>query len=221
MLSCRQPVPWVRVSVHRRGANQTRAWLRAVRRAVEEHIRAGDHEAAIGLLERTLSSTSLPQAARGELALTLARTAVDGLRSDRTTRVLRQIVNEVELAPGLRGEVRLDLGLLKYTQAGQCLEGREELRAAVEELSARPALAARAMAALGMPSWPGAPLAENMSWLGRAVDTAAASGDGAARMAAHVNWVAAQIDCGVPGAGELARQLPRSYDGCGGRDGPG
>lgn len=209
-LARRQPVPWVAVAAHWRRAHRMRAWSRAVRQAAEEQVAAGDIEAAIGLLSRTVSVPELPQAARGRLALLLARSAVDGLRSDRTMRVLRELVEDVELPPGLRGEVRLDLGLLQYTQAGRCLEGRDELHLAIEELAARPQLAARAMAALGMPSWPGAPLAENLSWLRRAVRTAEQSGDGIARLAAHVNWVAARLDCGEPHAERIARELPRT-----------
>ncbi len=209
VLARRQPVPWTRLAHHRRSCGQARGWLRSVERAARGAAQAGDHQAAISLLEETLADALLPQAARPRLALLLARSAVVGLRSDQTVEVLRRIVDDKVLPTELRGEIRLDLGLLLSNQVGRGGEGRAELERAVDELQGRPALAARAMSALAMPYWPGGSLAENLAWLERAEVAAAESGDPVVRAAVAANRAAALMSAGDPAAWALVEQLPR------------
>ncbi|WYB32330.1 hypothetical protein V6574_25850 [Streptomyces sp. SM1P] len=82
-----------------------------------------------------------------------------GLRSDQTVEVLEQIVRDADLPPAVRGELRLDLGLMLSNQMGRFAEGWRVLEVAAAELrEVRSVLAARAMAALVTPYWPGASL---------------------------------------------------------------
>ncbi|GGK22520.1 helix-turn-helix transcriptional regulator [Streptomyces camponoticapitis] len=205
MLAAREPVPWARIARHWRGGGRTEDWLRAA-----EHL-VNEDEAAVALLEEALDAGGLPPEKRGRLALTLARGAVLGRRSDGTARVLRGIVEDPALPAADRGEIRLELGLLLHNRKRRFEEGREELRAAAEELAeaGRPALAALAMAALANPFFPGASLAENVVWLERAEAAAEASGDHAARTATAACRATVLMNTGDPEAWRLVERLPR------------
>ncbi|MFF3323690.1 LuxR C-terminal-related transcriptional regulator [Streptomyces sp. NPDC002889] len=209
VLAHRQPVPWVRLARHRRHGGQVRGWLRAVEQAALQCQAAGDHQAAIDLLEDTLSRTTVPLGARARLAPLLAHSAVLGLRSDQTVTVLRQILDEQSLPAAVRGEIRLDLGLVLCNQAVAGLQGWLELQQAVEELEERPVLAARAMSALAMPLLPAVPLERNLYWLHRAEKAAADSGDAEAVTAVTANRAGALMYVGDPAAWQVLERLPK------------
>lgn len=206
VLAAHEPPPtWARIARHWRGGGRTADWLRAA-----EHLEHDD-EAAVSLLEEALETGGLPPDRRGRLALALARGAVLGCRSDGTTRILRGIVEDPALAAADRGEIRLELGLLLHNRKRCFEEGRAELRRAAEELAGagRPALAALAMAALANPFFPGASLAENVTWLERAETAAEASGDRAARTATAACRATVLMNTGDLEAWRLVARLPR------------
>lgn len=205
MLAAREPVPWARIARHWRGGGRTEDWLRAA-----EHL-VDDDEPAVALLEEALVMGSLPPDSRGRLALTLARGAVLGRRSEGTARVLRGIVEDPALPAADRGEIRLELGLLLHHRKRRFAEGRTELRRAAHELAEaeRPALAARAMVALANPFFPGASLAENVVWLERAEAAADASGDRVARTATRACRATVLMNTGDLEAWRLVARLPR------------
>ncbi|WP_328393860.1 LuxR C-terminal-related transcriptional regulator [Streptomyces sp. NBC_00390] len=211
-LAHRQPVPWVRLARHRRHGGQVRGWLRAVEHAALQCQAAGDHQAAIDLLEDTLSRTTVPIGARARLAPLLAHSAVLGLRSDQTVTVLRQILDEQSLPAAVRGQIRLDLGLLLCNQAVAGMQGWLELQKAVEELQERPVLAARAMSALAMPLLSAVPLEQNVYWLHRAERAAEESGDAEARTAVAANSAGTLMYVGDPAAWKVLEHLPKDTD---------
>ncbi|WP_263167788.1 helix-turn-helix transcriptional regulator [Streptomyces sp. SCSIO ZS0520] len=205
----RQPVPWAAVARHRRACGRVKGWLRAVERAATEATAAGRHPEAIALLERTLASAAVPPRARGRLAPMLSRSAVVGLRSDETVQVLTQIVQDEDLPAVVRGEVRLDLGLLLCNQVGLGVEGWGELERASDELrEERPDLSARAMSALAMPYWPISSLATHKEWMDGAEEAAADSGDVAVRAAVAAGRASLAMSYGDPGAVDLLKTLP-------------
>ncbi|MFF3689752.1 ATP-binding protein [Streptomyces sp. NPDC002187] len=212
VLAVRRPVPWSRLARHQFASGRIAEWLESVEKAACEAVEAGDHQLAISLLEDTLAHPEVRQSNRVRLTLMLARSAYRGLRSDQTVEVLRRLVDDPELPPGARGEIRLDLGLLIGNQVGRPSEGRTELIRAVEELGARPALAARAMSALAPPYWPCGPLADNLAWLARAEATAAESGDAAIRTAVAANRVSVLLSVGDPDGWRDLEELPRESD---------
>ncbi|SCK30792.1 LuxR family transcriptional regulator [Streptomyces sp. WMMB 322] len=230
MLAGRTPVPWTQVARHWRGGGRTEEWLRAA-----EHVAdtggdgvgdgAGDgdgdghggpdgtfpeDEARSALLEQALDAGGLPPGRRGRLALTLARGAMLVPRSEGTASALRRIVDDPSLPAGARGEVRLELGLLLHGQKRRFREGRAELRLAAEELTERPALAARASAALANPFFPGPSLDECLGWLRRAEEAALASGDRTASTAVAVCRATVLMNFGDPVAWRLVEELPRT-----------
>ncbi|MBW1604408.1 helix-turn-helix transcriptional regulator [Streptomyces sp. JJ66] len=212
VLAQRQPVPWFALAQHRRASGRVRPWLRAVEQAARQAADAGRHQDAIGLLERTLASPAVPPTARARLAPVLARSAVVGLRSDQTVEVLRQVVEDEALPAAVRGELRLDLGLLLCNQVGHGPQGWAELeRAAAELRTGRPDLAARAMSALAMPYWADAALATHLEWLAGAEEAAADSGEDLVRTAVHVNRASLALSYGDPKGWELLDGLPTDH----------
>lgn len=208
----RQPVPWTALAGHRREAGRMRAWSRAVEQAAAQATGAGDHQRAITLLEQALASPDIPRDARAELAPLLADIAVNGLRSDQTVEVLSQIVEDESLPAVLRGEIRLDLGLLLCNQVGMGGTGWTELeRAAAELRSERPGLAARAMSALAMPYWPGSSLDVHRAWLEGAAVAADDSGDEVVRTAVRANRAGLAMSCGDPEGWDLLESLPTDH----------
>ncbi|MFE0092294.1 LuxR C-terminal-related transcriptional regulator [Streptomyces sp. NPDC058991] len=208
----RQPVPWTSLARHRREAGPVKAWLRAVERAAALATGAGDHQAAIKLLEEALASPDIPRAARAGLAPRLADIAVNGLRSDQTVEVLTQIVEDESLPAVLRGEIRLDLGLLLCNQVGMGGTGWTELeRAAAELRSERPGLSARAMSALAMPYWPGSSIDVHRAWLEGAAVAADDSGDEVVRAAVRANRAGLAMSCGEPDGWDLLKSLPTDH----------
>ncbi|MFJ9715755.1 LuxR C-terminal-related transcriptional regulator [Streptomyces sp. NPDC101213] len=212
LLAGRQPVPWERVAGHRRACGDERGRLLAVERAAQQYEDAGEQPRAVGLLESALETGTIPEQVRSRLAMLLARCAVVGLRSDQTLKVLRHIVADPGLPPAVRGEIRLDLGLLQCNQMGQVMEGRDELARAVEELAGRPTPLARAMSALAMPYGPDASFAENVVWIERAVAVAEESGDPVVQAAVAANRVSVLLNGGDPAAWQLVDRLPRDSD---------
>jgi DNA-binding CsgD family transcriptional regulator/tetratricopeptide (TPR) repeat protein len=209
VLARRQPVPWTALARHHHAGGRVRGWLRAVEHAAREAAEASRHQDAIHLLEQTLASPSVPPQTRARLAPLLARSAVLGLRSDQTVEVLGQIVEDQALPATVRGELRLDLGLLLCNQVGMSGQGWRELeRAAAELRDARPDLSARAMSALAMPYWPGSSIDVHRAWLEGAAEAAADSGDEAVRTAVAANRAGLAMSCGDPKAWELVRALP-------------
>ncbi|QIP85698.1 helix-turn-helix transcriptional regulator [Streptomyces sp. Tu 2975] len=209
VLARRQPVPWTALARHHHAGGRVRGWLRAVEHAAREAAEASRHQDAIHLLEQTLASPSVPPQTRARLAPLLARSAVLGLRSDQTVEVLGQIVEDQALPATVRGELRLDLGLLLCNQVGMSGQGWRELeRAAAELRDARPDLSARAMSALAMPYWPGSSIDVHRAWLEGAAEAAADSGDEAVRTAVAANRAGLAMSCGDPTAWELVRALP-------------
>lgn len=204
-----QPVRWSAVAEHRRAAGQVRGWLRAVEKAARAAGESGRYPDAVELLEQTLASPEVPPQDRGRLAPLLARSAVVGLRSDQTVEVLTQIVGDVALPVAVRGEVRLDLGLMLRNQLGDAAAGWQALEAAAGELrQARLPLAGRAMASLAMPYWPGPSIDVHRRWLREATEVAETAGDQVVQAAVLADRAWFGLSCGEPDAWELLEELP-------------
>ncbi|URN14673.1 MULTISPECIES: LuxR family transcriptional regulator [Streptomyces] len=205
----RQPVPWAALARHHRACGHVRGWLRAVENAARAAAESGRHQEAIDLLEPTLTSPSVPPQARARLAPLLARSAVVGLRSDQTVEVLNHIVRDTSLPLAVRGELRLDLGLLLNNQLGRIRQGMRELELAADELAeVRPDLAARAMAALSLPQWPGPSAEAHRAWLLTAARLAEESGDEVVHAAVLTNRLSFSMSLGDPEAWDLVDALP-------------
>jgi DNA-binding CsgD family transcriptional regulator len=123
--------------------------------------------------------------------------------------VLRRVLDEDGLPAGLRGEVRLYVGLLLDNQAGQATAGLAELARAVPELRRRPGLAARAMSALAVPMSTTGHLAEHLDWMKRALEAAERANDPVLRTAVLVNRATVLMHVADPQAWRAVLDLMR------------
>lgn len=192
VLCHRDPVPWVHVAEHRRRGGATGDWLRAVEHVAGDAGAFADPDSVVDAVRPVLASPVIGEDVRARLALRLSRNAILTLPSPRTVAVLREIVGLPGLTPGVRGEIRLELGVLLHKQLNRA-EGWAELEQAAGELRERPALLVRAMTALANPFQPGAGLAEHESWLVRAEQVA---DDDVSRAAVAAARTSLAVACG-------------------------
>lgn len=190
--------PLVQLAYHARQAGELAAWLRYGEAAAEAARELGDTAVAVEILEGLLSDPHLCVADRARLATRLSRAAVIGLACRRAAGLLRRIVRDGDIPDAVRGEIRLNLGLLLHNQVGNYEQGRVDTEIAVEELRDRPALAARGMAALAMPGWGDHPYSVYRRWIERAEELVADERDPALRMAVHGNHLALRLSGGDP-----------------------
>ncbi len=196
-----------RLAHHHRRSGQHKAWMRHAEAAAERYIADGDNESAIATLEEVLADQTVPRNVRTRLTIRLAQTAEVGRRSDQTVALLRRIIADDRLPVAARGELRLKLGLVLMNQAGEYVEGAAEVEQAVDELHERPALAARAMAVLSWPVLHFSSFSNDLGWLERAEEAAAACDDDAIKMAVLANRATLLMNCGDPAAWTVAQRL--------------
>ncbi|MEW2069356.1 AAA family ATPase [Streptomyces sp. NPDC007346] len=194
------PQPHVQLAYHARQSGALRTWLRHGEAAAERAGQMGDTAVAVEILEGLLGDAQLRTADRARLATRLSRAAVIGLSHRRATKLLRRILQDSELPDAVRGEIRLNLGILLNNQAGSHEQGRVDTETAVAELRERPALAARGMAALAMPGWGEHPYEVYQQWITRAEQLVEGEEDTALRMAVRGNHLALRMSLGDPSA---------------------
>ncbi|MBW1600226.1 LuxR family transcriptional regulator [Streptomyces sp. JJ38] len=208
-----EPRPLVQLAYHAREAGERERWRHYGESAAETAQRMGDLALAVELLEELLSDPALPPLKRASLATRLSRAAVNTVSHRRAAALLRRIVQDDRLPDGLRGEIRLNLGLLLHNQAGDYEQGRVDTELAVEELRDRPALAARGMAALALPSWSDQPYRVYEQWIERAEELVGDDrADAWLRTAVRGNHLALRLSRGDPAVWEQAEDLVRGAE---------
>ncbi|MEO3808840.1 AAA family ATPase [Sphaerisporangium sp. B11E5] len=200
--------PLVQLAFHARRAGDIAAWLRHGTAAAQQAATLGDTALAIEIVEGMLEDADLPAGHRGPLALMLSRFAATGLSHQRVVRLLRYVLRDDFLSRGVRGEVRLNLGVVLSNQAGDFSTGRAEIVAALAELSDRPTLAARGWASLALPGWSTDPLSTHQEWMARAESLVAATEDPALAAAVRANRASLEMMIGSPDAFAVAATLP-------------
>ncbi|AQZ68168.1 ATPase [[Actinomadura] parvosata subsp. kistnae] len=207
-LAALDPPPLVQLAHHARHAGDVAAWQRHGAAAADHAAAIGDIPLAVELLDGLLADPNLPTQARGPLALRLSRVAAIGLSHRRVVRILRHLLSDDFLSPRVRGEARLNLGVLLSNQAGAITAGRQEILAALPDLADSPSLAARGLALLAMPVWGGEPLAMHEEWMTQAEKLLAEGQDPELTAAVQANKVSMAMLVGSPDAFELAGTLP-------------
>ncbi|MGN9811344.1 LuxR C-terminal-related transcriptional regulator [Micromonospora sp. BQ11] len=192
---------------HARAVGDVERVLRFTEAAADRAVAVGQTLRAVALLREVLADAVTTGAARTRLALKLGRVALTGLGYRETQRLLEQILQDPHLPAGSRGELRLALGLLLMNQAGLAERGCAEIVHAVGELRRRPALAARGMAALGMPYWGARHVDEHRWWIEQAERAAVRGRDPALATAVFVNRLSLLAQLGEPETWALAERL--------------
>jgi len=202
------PVDRAALFEHCRRAGDLKAAVAHAEVAADAAAAAGDTVWAIQLLQAALAESAVGPSTRARLAVRLARIAGVGRRSEDTIVVLRGILDDGRLPTAVRGEIRFGLGLLLMNQAGEVDAGRAEIARSVGDLlQRRPALAARAMAALAMPQWGRCHADEHRSWLERAEQAATLGRDPALATAVFANRLALHMNLGDPSVWSELEQL--------------
>lgn len=204
-----EPRDLARIAHHFRHADRTRQWTRYTEAAAAEAHAAGDDDAAMELLEQALQTSGAPRAARVRMALALGVAALYSPPAScgRAAALLEREVDEDGLPVGVRGELRFSLCRLRF-HAGETETWQQEMHRAVEELYRRPELATRAMVNLALPRLFDGNVAENLSWLRRAEETAGRQDDRVANVALAAQRAAILLEIGDPSAWDAAREIP-------------
>ncbi|MGI5159329.1 helix-turn-helix transcriptional regulator [Microbispora sp. CA-102843] len=200
--------PLVQLAFHARQAEDTDAWVRHGTAAAQQAAALGDTALAVEVVEGMLDDPGLPVRDRGPLVLMLSRFAPTGLSHQRVVRLLRQVLRGDFLSRDVRGEVRLNLGVVLSNQAGDAAAGRPEIMAALAELNDRPTLAARGWASMAMPEWGIESLAEHAEWMARAEALVATADNPELSAAVLANRASFEMTTGSPGAFDVAARLP-------------
>ncbi|WP_285507031.1 LuxR family transcriptional regulator [Actinokineospora sp. NBRC 105648] len=192
------PVPHARLARHCRQAGMVEDWVRHAEAAATRAVALGDSDTAAELLADVVATAAVDIGTRARVAALLSRAAQPGLRHGEAVAALRAVLTDDELPASGRGEIRFGLGMLLIAQNGEATEGRHELRAAVDDLDDRPDLAARAMAALAIPSDASGTIGEHLAWSKRALGMLGSFDDHAVHTAVHVNHASVLLYSGAP-----------------------
>ncbi|MFD7075798.1 ATP-binding protein [Nocardioides sp. NPDC059952] len=139
------------IAHHYQRAGRPAEFARHAEAAADEAIRRGNDAVAADLLRQaTADMESLPPETRVRLATKLGRAAVDGLAHAVAMPILGRLLDEQDLPPLARGELRFALGRLQRQQ-GHARDGFRAIERAVPDLDGRPDLQARALAVLAVP----------------------------------------------------------------------
>lgn len=202
------PPPYGQLAHHHRQAGQIVAWVRCAQAAAEAAAAAGDDAAATQFLRSALDAPDLPAGTRVRLAVKLGKAALVGLSYAEVVAVLRPILAGEQIPPGIRGELRLDLGLMLFNQANDVQGGLAEIEQAATELRRRPALAARAYCALALPAGT-AHVSSHLRWLTQADRLARRVRDPEMRLAVAGNQATTLLMIGDGAGWEVVRRLAR------------
>ncbi|MFC5664415.1 LuxR C-terminal-related transcriptional regulator [Kitasatospora misakiensis] len=197
--------PLAELARHHRLAASPR-WPQYAEAAADEAARAGRGAEAVARLGDAARAAT--GARRARLALKLSQAALTGRPDPGTVPLLREVLAGESLPTGLRGELRLNTGMLLRNQAGAGEAGREEIAEAIADLTDRPELAARAMSTLAIPSVSGWPFRRHLQWLTRSDELAATIGDPDTLIAVQANRVSTLMFIGDPAAWDAVRELP-------------
>ncbi|MEU9198402.1 ATP-binding protein [Streptomyces hundungensis] len=211
-LSHQHPPPLARIAHHYRYADRAAQWLRYAEAAADRAAHSAEHDAAADLLLDALTAAPTHDR-RIRLALKLGRAALHARHGHHAIDAMGKVLDHDEPAAPNRGELRLARGILMRNQ-GHGTAGLDEIAAALPDLTTRPDLAARAMAAVALPSTTGWPLSEHLAWMERAHHLAPHTPDPALRLAISVNRAGALMFTADPRAWQAADAIPHTADTC-------
>ncbi len=207
----REPDSVVQAACHFKQAGRVRQWLRYAEQAAAAAAHRGDDRAGARLLEEVLRTPNLSVAARARVAVKLGDAALFGRLPGPAIEVLRKIVEDQSLRPGIRGELRFCLARLLY-QTGDSTRGYREMVRAAGELHRRPALAARAMASLAA-TWPTkGGVEECRCWLGRAIEAERRQHDPAVSTHVAASRAVILLEAGDPAGWQASADIPWRTD---------
>ncbi|MCS0602238.1 helix-turn-helix transcriptional regulator [Streptomyces sp. LP11] len=200
VLTGRRQPPWPSVAAHLEAGGQERGRLRAVQRAIGEHIEARRPDEADRLLRRTLADRRLAVHSRARLAAATMAPLMAALPITTAQRLFSSIAGDPALPGAVRGQARISLTLALCGPLPPDRDGWLHLERTACGMSGQPALEARVLSGMAIPHWPGATLAEHLNWLERAETAAATVAEPALHAAVAANGVSLLLTVGAPHA---------------------
>ncbi|MFG2698347.1 ATP-binding protein [Kitasatospora sp. NPDC048407] len=207
VLRGRTPAPLVQIAHHTLAAGDRTEWLLRAQEAADEAIAVNDGGTAAELLRRMLDRPELVAEARSRAALALAGIAACSVDFPTDARLLRRLVVDPQLPEGVRGEIRLGLGLGMLNETADPAGFDEVERATAELVSSRPGLAVRAMVALVLRDGNGPAYAR--SWLERAEEAVQLNGTEPMKTAVQGTRITLMACRADPSLWEFVDRLPR------------
>jgi DNA-binding CsgD family transcriptional regulator/tetratricopeptide (TPR) repeat protein len=204
--------PLARLAHHYRGAGRTKDWIRCAEAAADRATSLEDDATAYRFLKEAVAVPGLPAATRARLAAKLAGHARYCLAHGEAIEILRRVLDEEQLSPGTRGEVRLWLARL-LIQDGENEAAYDETRHALPDLARRPSLAAEAMVLLALPWVTGGNLEEQFEWLDRALATAARTSKRAVRISVAADRATLLLYAADPRGWDAIAEIPAPRSG--------
>jgi DNA-binding CsgD family transcriptional regulator len=196
-----------RLARHFREAGDVPKWLHYAEQAAELAIASGDRSAAAQLLHDVLANATLPAAVAVRVARKIPFPSLTGHHEFRAlARTLRSVMDDQNLTPGQRAEIRFQLGQVLLGME-EWVTGRAELELAIPHLRHDRGAAARAMMLLAWPRGTTCPGSEHVRWLQRAARLTASLAP-ADRLSFAVDRASALLQLGRQEGWEEAARLP-------------
>ncbi len=167
VLSALDRPPLGQVAHHLRHAGQLSEWAHVAERAAEQALEFGHDAEAARLLEDVLRHAPLDTTQRGQIAVRLARAAIETVEITPELITLLASVLDGDAPASVRGELALRIALLHEAIGDDPDLIRRRYLAAVGALAEQPHLEAWAMMGLAIPSDSHVPLVEHEQWLRR------------------------------------------------------
>jgi DNA-binding CsgD family transcriptional regulator/tetratricopeptide (TPR) repeat protein len=202
-----EPKPHARLAHHYKAAGKTQEWIREAEAAAARAESLEDDATAYRFLEEAVGVPGLSAPTRARLAIKLADHARYCLTRGDAIAILRQMVDDEALTRGTRGELRMSLVKLLIVER-ETEEAYAQAIRAVEELSRRPARAAVAMLFLAAPWVNTGRMTERLSWIERAMQTAARSNDRGVIISATGQRAVVLLLAGNPNGWQAIEKIP-------------
>lgn len=213
-LQRREPDAVERLSRHCREAGDTAAWCGYAEASADLAVQSGDNRNAVTMLLALLTTVEQPIERRVRLARKLGEAACFGMAAlgdlaDQVAAALRQVLEDTQLAPADRGELRVLLGRMLW-RAGRHRAAFEELQASTPDLGHRSELASLVMGNLALPLTPDWPAAQHLRWLQRATELRDQTESALARVGVTICRVTALLLLGDETGWRAATELMQS-----------
>lgn len=167
-LAAVEPPDHAQIAVHSRLGGSLGDWMIHAELAADHSQSRGDDAVAAQQLTEMLQVEALSWGDRARLAVKLGMVAAAGGQWEDAIATMKAVLGGSAVVSQVRGRLRLALGLLQE-QAGEIRAGRGQLTAAISELGEDQESVAWALSALAVPTAGDEPIAEQRTWLERAL----------------------------------------------------
>ncbi|MFI6821930.1 AAA family ATPase [Micromonospora sp. NPDC050187] len=203
------PKPLARLAHHFRHAGSAAEFVANAEAAADTALAHGNDATAARFLLQALQLGEPAGEVRVRLAVKLGKAAVDGLAQTQAVPILEHLLATEPLPADLRGELRFALGRL-LRQHGAARAGYLQIEEAIHDLTDRPGLLGRALAALAAPETVvDRHFSEHAVRCDQAEEAARRSGERGVHVAVRIARASLLLEQGDPASWRLIDELLR------------